>query len=112
MHVSEIIKLKCIKKRKLEEIAMDVKVELCSEIVCEEKVLNDKAVLLCLEDYYFRCSSYVALTVLLSENEECQEAIVAGFGGGDGISNISWGANKSFARKAANALCKLGFEEV
>jgi len=108
--MSEVIKLKCVKARSLEEIAMDVKVELCSELVCEEKVLNDKAVLLCLEEYYFRCSSYVALTVLLTENEDCQEAIVAGFGGGDGISNISWGANKSFAKRAVKFLQQYGFE--
>ena len=66
----------------------------------------------CFEEFYFRCSSYVALSVMLTESEDCQEAVVAGFGGGDGLSNISWGANKSFASKAVKTLSKLGFAEV
>ena len=49
---------------------------------------------------------------MLIESEEYQEAVVAGFGGGEGLANISWGANKSFARKAEKTLSKYGFEEV
>ena len=56
--------------------------------------------------------SCVALSVMLIESEEYQEAVVAGFGGGEGLANISWGANKSFACKAEKTLSKYGFEEV
>lgn len=109
--MSEVIKMKCSKKEhKLEELVKTFKIELCSEEVCEEKVLNDRVVLLCFEDYYFRCSSYVALSIMLVENDDSYEAVIVGFGGGDGLANISWGANKSFACRAVKALEKIGFE--
>ena len=49
---------------------------------------------------------------MLIESEEYQEAVVAGFGGGEGLANISWGTNKSFACKVEKTLSKYGFEEV
>lgn len=111
--MAEVMKLRCTGKSKsLEELSKELQSELGSEVVCEEKALDDRALLLCFEQYYFRCSSYVALSVMLIESEECQEAVVAGFGGGDGLANISWGANKSFAVKAVKILSKYGFEEV
>ena len=110
--MAEVKKLRCTEKNKpLGEICKELKEDLCSEVVCEEKMLNDRAVLLCFEQFYFRCSSYVSLSVMLTESEVCQEAVVAGFGGGDGLANISWGANKSFASKAVKTLSKLGFVE-
>lgn len=111
--MSEVKRLKSTNKDKsLSKIIKELKKGLYSEKVCEEKVLNDKVVLLCFEQFYFRCSSYVALSIMLIEDEEYQEAVIAGFGGGDGLANISWGANKSFACKAAKILGELGFEEV
>ena len=111
--MAEVKKLSCTEKNKsLGELSKELKADLCSDVVCEEKMMNDRVVLLCFEQFYFRCSSYVALSVMLTESEDCQEAVVAGFGGGDGLSNISWGANKSFASKAVKTLSKLGFAEV
>lgn len=105
--------LRCTeRKQSLEALSKALKEELYSDVVCEEKMLNDKVMLLCFEQFYFLCSSYVALSVMFTECDECQEAVVAGFGGGDGLSNISWGANKSFAGKAVKILGKLGFVEV
>lgn len=46
---------------------------------------------------------------MLTEDEAGQEAVIAGFGGGDGFLNISWGANKSIANKAVKILKKHGF---
>ena len=48
---------------------------------------------------------------MLTENDECQEVVIAGFGGGQGLLNISYGANKSFASKAVKCLTKIGFSE-
>ena len=111
--MAEVKKLRCTEKTKsLEELSKLLKADLYSEVVCEEKMLNDRVVLLCFEQFYFRCSSYVALSVMLTESEECQEVVVVGFGGGDGLANISWGANKSFANKVVKILSKLDFVEV
>lgn len=111
--MAEVKKLRCIKKSKsLEELIQELKADLCSNVVCEEKVLNDNVVLLCFEQFYFRCSSYVALSIMLVENEAFQEAVIAGLGGGDGLANISWGANKSFASKAVKTLNKFDFTEI
>ena len=109
----EIKKLRCAKTtQSLVEISNALKKDLCTELVCEEKVLNDKVILLCFEEYYFRCSSYVSLSVMLAQTEEFQEAVVVGFGGGEGLLNISWGANQSFASEAIKILNKFDFFEV
>ena len=47
----------------------------------------------------------------VTEDMVGQEVVVAGFGGGDGLLNISYGANKSFANKAVKCLTKIGFLE-
>ena len=110
--MAEVRKLICTQKnRSLGEIVGVIKAGLSSEFVCEAKMLNGNAVLLCFEQFYFRCSNYVSLSIMLTENEECQEAVVAGFGGGDGLLNMSYGANKSFASKAVKCLCRVGFLE-
>lgn len=107
----EVKKIKCSPKTKtLMKLAEDLKAELGAEVACHEKLLNNKAVLLCLEQYYFRCNNYVALSVMMVENDDCQEVVLAGFAGGDGL-NISWGANKSFVRKALKVFEKAGFTE-
>ena len=86
----EVKKLKCsLKTKTLMKLAEDLKAELGAEVACDEKLLNNKAVLLCLEQYYFRCNNYVALSVMMVENDDCQEVVLAGFAGGDGL-NISW----------------------
>lgn len=47
---------------------------------------------------------------MLTESEESQTADIAGFGGGEGLLNISWGANFEFAEKAAEILERCGFD--
>ncbi|MGN0804367.1 MAG: DUF6054 family protein [Candidatus Coproplasma sp.] len=109
----EVKKLRCANITKtLKELSEELKSGLCSELVCEDKKLNDRVVLLCFEQYYFRCSNYVSLTVMLVDSEDEQEATIIGFGGGGGWLNISWGANKSFADNAVNILSKFGFTEI
>ena len=109
--MAEIINLKCTNKtRSLPELAVMIKGAMDSEVVCDKKMLNDKALLLCFEEYYFRCQNYVTVTVMITESEECQEAVVVGSGGGNGLMNISWGANGSFAKKVAKRLVEIGFK--
>ena len=67
---------------------------------------------ICFEEFSFRSGSYVSLSVMLVENEENQEAIVSGFGGGGGLLNISFGANKSIANRAVKILNEFDFVEV
>ena len=38
--------------------------------------------------------------------------LIIGTGGGEGLMNISLGANQDFARRVAKVLAKLGFEEI
>ena len=65
--------------------------------------------LLNFEKFYFRNGSYAGLTVMLTETEKSQNADIAGFGGGEGLLNISWGANFEFAERAAEILESCGF---
>ena len=69
------------------------------------------AILICFEEYYYRVESAVSLTVMLTQEENSQDAFIIGFGGGHGLLNVSWGANESIAKKAYNALTELGFEK-
>ena len=86
--MAEVRKLKCKPKtRTIGEVIGVIKANLGSEYVCEANMLGGKAVLLCFEQYYFRCSNYVSLSIMLTETEEWQEVVVAGFGGGDGLLN-------------------------
>ena len=108
--MAEIIKMTCtIKNKTILQIADELKEAESAELVCDERKMNDGVIMLCFEEFYFRCSSYVGLSVLLTEDESGQEAVIAGFGGGDGLLNISWGANKSIANKAVKVLKKNGF---
>lgn len=79
--------------------------------ICRVQKAGGKAILICFEEYYYRVESAVSLTVMLTQEENSQDAFIIGFGGGHGLLNISWGANESIAKKAYNALAELGFEK-
>ena len=57
----------------------------------------------------FRNGRYAGLTVMLTETEESQTADITGFGGREGLLNISWGANSEIAERAAEILESCGF---
>ena len=110
--MAEIKKLRNIfKNNTLNKISKAVQEAIGAEVVCEETLMNDSAMLLCFEDFYFRNKSYTALSIMLTESDGFQEAVVVGFGGGEGLLNISWGSNRSFASRGVNALVELGFKE-
>ena len=112
--MSEIIKLKCTNKTKaLKELIGELKKALSmnSELICEQKMLNDTVGLLVFEKYYLRIKCNVALSVVITENNEEQEAIIVSCGGGD-LFNVTLGADKAFASKVVIVLAQLGFVEV
>ena len=58
--MAEVRKLNCKPKtRTLGEVIGVIKANLGSEYICEANMLGGKAVLLCFEQYYFRCSNYI-----------------------------------------------------
>ena len=69
-----------------------------------------EVLLLVFEKFYFRTASYASLTIQCIHCDD-QRAIVVGTGGGKGIPNISYGANKSFAKDAVETLKEFGFTE-
>ena len=79
--------------------------------ICRVQKAGGTANLICFEEYYYRVESAVSLTVMLTQEDNSQDAFIIGFGGGHGLLNISWGANESIAKKAYNALAELGFEK-
>lgn len=57
-----------------------------------------KVLLLILERYYMRNGSMAVSTVQIIYSGEVQQATIIGTGGGEGLMNISLGANQDFAR--------------
>lgn len=97
------------------EIATHLKRELYdAELICDSSHRIDfvNVHVLTFEKYYFRNGSYASLTVVLTENGDEKTADIIGSGGGEGLFNISWGANSSFAREAENVLNSYGLDIV
>ncbi len=113
--MASVFKLKNMSpKEKIIELAETIKDNFDGELVCSEyQDLNDntKVLVMNYEKYYFRVSSYVGLTMVITEYNGTQTAIITGFGGGAGLFNISYGANESFASKMVEMLSEFGFEE-
>lgn len=93
------------------EIATHLKRALnTAELICDNhrKIDFVSVHILTFEKFYFRNGSYASLTVVLTENNDEKTADIIGSGGGEGLFNISWGANSSFARDAENILRDYG----
>ena len=76
-----------------------------------ERCGNIEVLLLVMEKYYMRNGSMAALTIQCVSNGAMQTATVVGTGGGQGIFNIDWWANASFADKTCAYLEDMGFSE-
>ncbi len=99
--------------KSITELAETIEDNFDGELVCSEfQELNGSAKVLIMnyEKYYFRVSSYVGLSIVITEHNGTQTAVITGFGGGGGLLNISYGANNSFAEKMVNLLTGSGFE--
>ena len=111
---SVITKMRCGSRREtLHELGQILKEEINGELVHESlrDVGGGKVLLLSFEKYYFRNGSYASLTVMITEDGHGQVADIIGSGGGEGLFNVSWGANQSFADMAAKTLKMYGFSE-
>lgn len=106
-----IIKMWGEKTIGIHELADIFKKEIHAELVSENwRNMNGLSiVLLSYEKYYFRTGSYASLAVMLTETEDRQTADVIGYGGGEGMLGIDWGANSNFAKRAEELLLQNGF---
>lgn len=68
--------------------------------------------LLFLKKFFFRNGSYASLTIVLTEFGDKQTAFLVGSGGGEGIFNFSWGANRDYVKSCEKALRECGFETI
>lgn len=59
-----------------------------------------------------RNSSYAAVSVLVTEEENATEVDIVTAAGGEGIFNFKWGTHKSLASDTVEVLSKFGFVEV
>ena len=106
------IRMKGKSSKSIDKLSDILQSKINAELVAESKRSYDDAnvVLLSFEKYFMRNGSYASLTVVLTENEKKQTADIIGSGGGEGIFNISWGANSDFAEMAEKVLSKYGFK--
>ncbi|MBR2811934.1 MAG: hypothetical protein IKD69_11185 [Solobacterium sp.] len=109
---TEVIKKKCLfREMELEDIAANLKNGMNAEEVHRDITSYKEMRILHIlfEKFYFRTSSYAALDILVTDDQIEQTACIIGFGGGQGLFNISYGANASFARDAESILKDCGF---
>lgn len=114
---SAIIKMKRGSETDLAEVSKSILDDFkgdVAELSLEQmsEVNGVKVLLLILERYYMRNGSMAVSTVQIIDSGEVQQATIIGPGGGEGLMNISLGANQDFARRVAKVLAKLGFEEI
>ena len=109
------VKMKKMKTEELRDVVKTVRKSLMmdAEVLCEHWREYDqvRACLLSFEKYYFRNGSYASLSMMFVEANGIQTVDCIGSGGGEGIFNLSWGANRNFAKLGYEELLKLGFEE-
>ena len=111
---SAIIKMKRGPETDLAEVSKSILDDFKGDVaeLSLEQVNGVKVLLLILERYYMRNGSMAVSTVQIIDSGEVQQATIIGTGGGEGLMNISLGANQDFARRVAKVLAKLGFEEI
>lgn len=85
-----------------------------AECVSEFKqIVNDVVILtLIYEKYYMRTGGYTSLSIVLTEYEQQQTAYIVASGGGEGIVNHSFGANRNFAKECVEVLELCGFNVI
>ena len=105
------IRMTATKQKTLQQIYEKVHyVEGAEQISKLEVTVNGVEIwTLAYEKYFFRTGSYASVTVVLTEFGQEQTACVVASGGGAGINNFSYGANRNFARACVLALEECGF---
>ena len=105
------VQMQAEKRLRLSEIYR----KLCQITDVEEVAKNESTVqgvsiwTLVFEKYYFRSGSYASATVVLTEFGQTQTACVVASGGGSGVVNFSFGANRHFAKDCLKVLEDCGF---
>ncbi len=99
------------KKRTLQEIHKKIHdIEGAEQISKSVQTINDVTIwTLVYEKYYARTGGYTSLSIVLTEYEQQQAACIVASGGGDGIVNHSFGANRNFAKSCVQVLESCGF---
>lgn len=77
----------------------------------ENRTENGVILLLSYEKLFLRTGSYASLTVLLKEEGLTQTADIIASGGGTGLMNLSYGANRNLAQECAKVLETSGFAQ-
>ena len=73
--------------------------------------INDVSIwMMVYEKFYFRTGGYTSVAVVLTEHGQEQKACVVASGGGEGMTNCSYGANRNLAKACALTLESCGFE--
>ena len=110
---NKIYNLKSSSKANITYITNDLIKKMSGELVSTEiqDVNNGQVILMVFEKLFMRNGSYANLTVMLTDDNEIQKAVIIGSGGGEGLFNISWGANSDFADEAKEILEENGFYE-
>ena len=111
---SAIIKMKRGSETDLAEVSKSILDDFKGDVaeLSLEQMSEVNGVKVLLERYYMRNGSMAVSTVQIIDSGEVQQATIIGTGGGEGLMNISLGANQDFARRVAKVLAKLGFEEI
>lgn len=97
----------------IQDLSNKVKSNINADLVYESwRYANDvKIIFMCFEKYYFRNNSAAGLSLLITESNLVQTIDVVGFGGGEGLFNLSWGANSDFLESVVGLLKEHGFRE-
>lgn len=102
------------KQQSLQEIHEKIHyIEGSEQISKTAQKINDVIIwTLVYEKYYFRVKGYASLIIVLTEYGQEQSACVISSGGGGGITNTSFGANRSYAKACVEVLEACGFRIV
>ena len=88
-------------------------IEGVEQITKSTQTVNDVEIwTLVYEKYFFRTGGFTSITVVLTEFGPVQTACVVSSGGGEGVVNHSFGANRNLAKACVKALESCGFQIV
>ena len=99
------------KQQSLDDIHRKIHAIDGAEQICRSiQTINDVTICtLAYEKYYLRTGSYASVTIVLTEYGQEQSACIVSSGGGEGVVNLSLGANRNFAKACVRELEASGF---
>ena len=105
------IRMTAKKQYSLQEIHEKIHyIEGAEQISKSAQTINDVTIwTLAYEKFFLRTGSYTSVTVVLTEYDAIQTACIVASGGGNGLVNHSYGANRNFAKACVQVLERCGF---